>query len=112
MADLITDPANACCSPAAQTSCCAPSEKAACCDASAAGGTCGCSAGTEPDIRETVRERYAQAARAASAGQGSACGCGPISTADATGAQVFGSVLYADEQAEGATATAVQASRS
>ena len=56
MADLITDPAQACCSPAAQTSCCAPSEKAACCDTSAAGGSCGCSAGAEPDIRETVRE--------------------------------------------------------
>jgi SAM-dependent methyltransferase len=110
MADLITDPASACCSPAAQTSCCTPSDKAACCDTSAAGETCGCSAGAAPDIRETVRERYAEAARAAAAGQGSACGCGPISTADAGGSQVFGSVLYADGQAEGATASAVQAS--
>ena len=110
MADVTIDPALACCSPAAQTSCCAPSEKAACCDTSAAGGTCGCSPGADPDIRETVRERYAQAARAATAGQASGCGCGPISTTDATGSQVFGSVLYADEQAEGAVASAVEAS--
>jgi arsenite methyltransferase len=110
MADVTIDPALACCSPAAQASCCAPSEKAACCDSAAAGGSCGCSAAAEPDIRETVRERYAQAARAAAAGQGSACGCGPISTTDAGGSQVFGSVLYADEQAEGAVASAVEAS--
>ena len=110
MADVTIDPALACCSPAAQTSCCAPSEKAACCDTSAAGGTCGCSPAAEPDIRETVRERYAQAARAAAAGQASGCGCGPISTTDASGSQVFGSVLYADEQAEGAVASAVEAS--
>ena len=110
MADVTIDPALACCSPAAQTSCCAPSEKAACCDTSAAGGTCGCSPAAEPDIRETVRERYAQAARAAAAGQASGCGCGPISTTDASGSQVFGSVLYADQQAEGAVASAVEAS--
>jgi arsenite methyltransferase len=110
MADVTIDPALACCSPAAQTSCCAPSEKAACCDTSAAGGTCGCSPAAEPDIRETVRERYAQAARAAAAGQVSGCGCGPISTTDASGSQVFGSVLYADQQAEGAVASAVEAS--
>jgi len=57
-----------------------------------------------------VRERYAQAARAAAAGQASGCGCGPISTTDASGSQVFGSVLYADQQAEGAVASAVEAS--
>ena len=108
MADLITDPA--CCSPVAQTSCCPPSEKAACCAASAAGGTCGCSAGAEADIRETVRERYAQAAIAAAAGQGSSCGCGPISTTDAVGAQVFGAVLYDGAETKGATAAAVEAS--
>ena len=50
------------------------------------------------------------AARAAAAGQASGCGCGPISTTDATGSQVFGSVLYADQQAEGAVASAVEAS--
>jgi SAM-dependent methyltransferase len=106
MADVTVDPALACCSPAAQAGCCGPSAKAACCDTAAAGGTCGCSAGAEADIREVVRERYAQAALAA--GQGAACG--PVSTTDAAGAQVFGSVLYAAEQAEGATAGAVQAS--
>ena len=110
MADLITDPATACCTPQAQTTCCPPSEKAACCDTSAAGGTCGCAAGAATDIREAVRERYAQAAIAAAGGQGSSCGCGPVSTTDAAGTQVFGSVLYADEHAEGATANAVEAS--
>jgi len=59
------------------------------------------------DIRETVRERYAAAARAA--GDSSSC-CSPVSTTDAAGTQVFGSVLYDDAEAEGATATAVAAS--
>jgi SAM-dependent methyltransferase len=47
------------------------------------------------DIRETVRERYAAAALAA--GEGGGC-CGPVSTADASGAQVFGAVLYEGEE--------------
>ena len=59
------------------------------------------------DIRETVRERYAAAARAA--GGSSSC-CSPVSTTDAAGTQVFGAVLYDDTDAEGATATAVEAS--
>jgi arsenite methyltransferase len=45
--------------------------------------------------RELVRARYAAAAQ-----QGPSCGCG----------SGFGSALYGDEQVEGATATAVQAS--
>jgi SAM-dependent methyltransferase len=57
-----------------------------------------------------VRERYAAAARTAAAGQGSSCGCGPVSTASEHGAGVFGSILYADGDAHGAPATAVQAS--
>ena len=77
-----------------------------------AGGTCGCAAGNAepaPEIRETVRERYAAAARAAAAGQDSSC-CVPVSTTDKAGEQVFGSVLYAESETEGATAAAVEAS--
>jgi arsenite methyltransferase len=81
MAELTTDPAT-------PSSCCAPAA----------------------DIRETVRERYAAAARAAAAGEVSSCGCGPVSTTDKGGTQVFGGTLYADTETEGATATAVQAS--
>ena len=68
-----------------------------------------CSPATEPgeDLRETVREKYAAAARAAAGGP--SC-CGPVSTTDASGTQVFGSVLYADAETEGATTTAVEAS--
>jgi ubiquinone/menaquinone biosynthesis C-methylase UbiE len=105
MAELTT---SSCCSPAAQETCCEPSEKSACCGTSAAAGTCGCSAGqaAEPvqDIRETVREKYAAAARRAAGGPDSSCGCGPADDA------VFGSVLYDEADAEGATATAVDAS--
>jgi SAM-dependent methyltransferase len=111
MADVTAEPAPtpaSCCAPATQATCCEPSEKASCCDTAAAGGSCGCAAGQPPDIRETVRERYAAAARAAAAGQGSSCGS--VSTTNKAGEEVFGSVLYADADAEGATATAVEAS--
>ena len=54
-------------------------------------------------IRETVRERYAAAARTIDEHRSSSCGC-------ATGAEVFGGALYDEAQADGATATAVQAS--
>src|SRR3954447_20315061 len=94
MADLTT----ACCSTTEQATCCDPSEKGACCETS------------EPEIRETVRERYAAAARAMAAREPSSCGCGSVATANAGGEQVFGSALYDDDQAEGATATAVAAS--
>ena len=60
-----------------------------------------CEPGTTTDIRETVRERYAAAARAATAGSG-CCG----GTADGG----FGDPLYAGADTEGATAAAVQAS--
>ena len=117
MAELTTtDPTStsSCCSAEAQTTCCDASDKAECCGSSATEGTCGCSAGqqaTEPaeaDIRETVRERYAQAARAASGGEQSSCGS--VSTTDAAGREVFGAALYGSDQAEGATDDAVQAS--
>jgi SAM-dependent methyltransferase len=56
-----------------------------------------CCAAGEPtaDVRETVRARYAAAALAvAELPAGSACGCGPVSTTDASGAEVFGGALY------------------
>jgi arsenite methyltransferase len=114
MAELSTtsDPtAESCCSTEAQAACCGPSDKDACCGTAAAGGSCGCSAGdqaVEPvsDIRETVRERYAAAARAAAGERTSSC-CG---TADATGAQVFGGALYTADDAAEAPESALSAS--
>jgi SAM-dependent methyltransferase len=68
-------------------------------------------------IRETVRERYAAAARAAASGEGGGCcddgcGCGPsdVAVTDKAGDQVFGDALYTVDEAAGATAEAVQAS--
>ena len=61
------------------------------------------------DLREVVRERYAAAARAVGE-EGASCDCTTPGTTDAAGAQVFGSALYDDGLAEGATTTAVQAS--
>lgn len=61
-----------------------------------------------PDIRETVRETYAAAAKAA-ADQGGCCGT-PVSTTDAKGDQVFGGALYDSDEAGAAPAEAVGAS--
>jgi arsenite methyltransferase len=61
------------------------------------------------DIRETVREKYAAAARAGAPQSGASC-CGPISLTDADETQVFGSSLYDATETDGAPATAVQAS--
>ena len=73
-----------------------------------------CGPATEPagatDIRETVREKYAAAARAAADPQGSSSCCGPVELTGADGTQVFGASLYDDAEAGGAPATAVQAS--
>lgn len=63
---------------------------------------------TDPDIRETVRERYAQAARIA-AGRAPGC-CGAPSVVTPDGEQVWGDVLYDAEETAGATGGAVQAS--
>jgi SAM-dependent methyltransferase len=113
MVELIEQTAS-CCAPAEQAGCCEPGDKAACCGTAAAGGTCGCASGRRrpqtTDIRDAVRERYAAAAIAVASRQDFSCGCGPVSTADATGAQVFGARLYAADEAEGATASAVRAS--
>jgi arsenite methyltransferase len=113
MADLTAESTStsSCCSTEAQATCCEPAEKADCCGTAAAGG---CSAGQSPvaapDIREVVRDRYAEAARAVASGTAASCGCGTVSTRDASGAEVFGGVLYDDAETDGATATAVEAS--
>ena len=108
MADLTTEPSetSSCCAAEAQATCCDPSEKAACCEQSAAGLSCGCSAGqaAEADIRETVRARYAEAALALTADEPASYGCSTLNSRDRRGSEVFGPVLYDDEQAEGATA--------
>src|SRR5215208_1264990 len=68
-------------------------------------------AAAEPrDIRETVREKYASAARAAAEGSASSSCCGPISLTDADDAGVFGGGLYEDGETEGAPAGALGAS--
>ena len=58
----------------------------------------------QDDIREVVREKYAAAARAAADADATRCGCG------AGAAGVFGSALYDDGDADGATPSAVSAS--
>jgi ubiquinone/menaquinone biosynthesis C-methylase UbiE len=106
--------ASACCSTDAQATCCEPADKAACCDTSAAGGSCGCAAGeavttgASADIRETVREKYAAAARRASTDAGSWC-CEAGFDAAEVGEQTFGPALYGEE-ASGAPDAAVNAS--
>jgi ubiquinone/menaquinone biosynthesis C-methylase UbiE len=111
-----TETTSSCCAPAVQATCCEPSEKAACCETSAAGGTCGCAAGTSAlpatdELRETVRERYAAAARA-SADPTAAAGCCAPNPAGITDEQVelFGAGLYADGERDELPDTAVLAS--
>ena len=65
---------------------------------------------TDADIRETVREKYAAAARAVTAQQGSASCCGPVALTGADETRVFGAALYDDSETEGASASAVAAS--
>ena len=113
MADMTTTPeTSACCSPEAQTSCCEPSKKEACCGRAGSGEGCGCSAPQKPtpDIRETVREKYAAAARAVAEQQASAPCCGPIELTNPDKGQVFGASLYDDSDTAGAPESAVAAS--
>jgi arsenite methyltransferase len=94
---------SSCCSTEAQASCCEPSDKAGCCGESAAGGSCGCAAGATAttnapaDIRETVREKYAAAARRA--GDADAWCCAEFDAGE-VGEQHFGPLLYGDEAAD------------
>jgi arsenite methyltransferase len=62
------------------------------------------------DLRETVREHYAEAARVAAGAAPAGCGCSTVTTADAEGREVFGSALYDSAEVDGATEGAVQAS--
>ncbi len=102
-----------CCSTEAQAACCEPAEKATCCGETARSGACGCSAtraGASPeDVRETVREKYAAAARAAAEEQAASC-CGSVGVTGADAQGVFGGGLYDEAETEGATATAVASS--
>jgi arsenite methyltransferase len=101
MAELrTTEPTRAlgCCGTEAQATCCEPVEKEDCCATATESGGCGCDAGqlTEvDDIRETVRAKYAAAARQA-ADAGSWCCEAGFDAAD-TGAQTFGATLYGQE---------------
>jgi SAM-dependent methyltransferase len=114
MAELTTTPdsTSSCCSTDTQATCCEPDAKDACCGTAAAGGSCGCAAGQSAaeqvtDVRETVREKYAAAARRA-ADADTWC-CEPGFDVSDTGAQVFGPSLYGDEVGDVPTA-AVNAS--
>jgi ubiquinone/menaquinone biosynthesis C-methylase UbiE len=60
------------------------------------------------DIRESVRERYAAAAKAASEAEDRCCGSAGLSCSPADATGVFGAALY--EDAEGAPESAVSAS--
>jgi SAM-dependent methyltransferase len=93
---------SACCSTEAQSTCCEPEAKDARCDTATAGGVCGCAEG-RGDVRDTVRQRYAAAARAAAASSGAVL----VTSAGEQG--VFGASLYPDEVAD-APAGAVNAS--
>ena len=111
MAELSTEPTtSSCCSTEAQANCCEPSEKASCCGTSAAGGSCGCSAGASEDIRESVRERYAAAARSVAEQSGAASCCGTVTLAAADEAGLFGVTLYEGAETEGAPDAALDAS--
>jgi arsenite methyltransferase len=88
----------ACCSTEEQATCCEPVDKSECCgpqDDSRCGGkpeglATPVAASSATAVRDTVREKYAAAARAAATGDDAGC-CRP---SDATGA--FGAALYSD----------------
>jgi arsenite methyltransferase len=90
------------------SSCSGPPDTAGCCGS---GGSAGGQAAEPPqDIRESVRAKYAAAARAVAEQHASPSCCGPIALSDADERQVFGAALYNEAQAAGATAPAVAAS--
>ncbi|HUG65409.1 MAG TPA: arsenite methyltransferase [Gaiellaceae bacterium] len=62
------------------------------------------------DVREQVRERYAEAARSVSSGCGCGCDCESNGCCGDVGAASFGEALYADEDRAGLPARAVAAS--
>jgi len=65
---------------------------------------------TGMDIREAVRDRYAAAALGVDSKSASCCGPAAVSTSDAEGTQVFGSVLYDGAEVGEAPGGAVAAS--
>ena len=65
----------------------------------------------EPDaVRENVKARYAEAARAVSAGEGEGCGSGSCCATLEVGSAKFGEALYDAEQRAGLPAAAATAS--
>jgi arsenite methyltransferase len=73
------------------------------------------------EIRDSVRDRYAAAAKAAAAHQETSCGCGTataesvccgteVATTDESGDHVFGGALYTEADVDGTPDSAVQAS--
>jgi ubiquinone/menaquinone biosynthesis C-methylase UbiE len=100
---------SACYAPETQAAWCEPADEDSCCGTAAADGGCGCSAGEQAavDIRATVREKYAAAARQAAGSGGWCCEAG-FDPAD-TGPQTFGATLYGEEGA-GVPAQVVNAS--
>lgn len=117
MAELNTT----CCTSEAQATCCEPEDKADCCGH---GDGCGCSAGGSPSeqeqVRETVRERYAAAAKAATReaydetraleSEAGCCGSTSVSCSPADATGVFGSTLYGQEAGQDAPQAALNAS--
>jgi ubiquinone/menaquinone biosynthesis C-methylase UbiE len=63
----------------------------------------------DTEIREVVRERYAAAARSVVSEAG-CCGSTDVKLTDTCGEQVFGGVLYADEEVHDADTPAIAAS--
>src|SRR5215212_8176700 len=61
------------------------------------------------DIREVVRERYAAAAKSVVT-EGGCCGTNEVRLTDTAGEQVFGGVLYAEQDLDEADAPAIAAS--
>jgi arsenite methyltransferase len=114
MAELET----ACCAPESQATCCEREQKAECCGEQRGNG-CGCSAtagesASSVAVRETVREKYAAAARAASV-RAAPQQAGAFQTTTASGSAgdatgVFGATLYDDASGEGVPEAAINAS--
>jgi arsenite methyltransferase len=107
-----------CCSADVQATCCESAEKSKCCGSSAhAEGSCGCSAGSDieraEEVRETVRAKYAAAARAiasATDAPASCCGAAEVVVTDGGGTQVFGDALYREQETAGVPTGAIAAS--
>jgi arsenite methyltransferase len=90
--------------------------RASCCCGAAGADTCGCSEGharaseAASDVLEAVRARYAAAAAGVTAGEQPSWGSCGVSTRDSSGAAVFGATLYTEEEVDGGTAAALDAS--